>query len=83
MANFSGPYDFFKKQDLIMEEVRNHQFRFKEITDPDSGEYLHTLEHEVRSMYHPMYRRALVNRNSCQSMAGHARGHDALIPTRA
>jgi hypothetical protein len=37
----------------------------------------------VRSMYHPMYRRALVNRNSCQSMAGYARGHDALIPTRA
>jgi hypothetical protein len=83
VANFSGPYESFKKQDLIMEEVRNHQFRFKEITDPDSGEHLHTLEHEVRSMYHPMYRRALVNRNSCQSMAGYTRGHDALIPTRA
>jgi hypothetical protein len=83
VANFSQPYHHLKANDLIMEEVRNHQFRFKEITDPDSGEHLHTLEHEVRSMYHPMYRRALINRNSCQSMAGYARGHDALIPTRA
>ncbi len=80
VADFSGPYAGLKERDLIMEDVRNHQFRFKEIVDPMSGERLHTLEHEVRSLHHPMYRRPLVNRNAEQSIRSYTRGHDALIP---
>jgi hypothetical protein len=83
VANFSGPYEFLKARDLIMEEPMNHQFRFKEIVDPESGERLHTLEHEVRGMHHAMYRRFMVNRNPDQRQQGYMRGHDALIPFRA
>jgi catechol 2,3-dioxygenase-like lactoylglutathione lyase family enzyme len=83
VANFSEPYNFLKARGLIMEEPMNHQFRFKEIVDPDSGEHLHTLEHEVRGLHHAMYRRFMVNRNPEQRQQGYVRGHDALIPFRA
>ena len=83
VANFSAPYALLKAHDLIMEDVNNHQFRFKTIVAPDSGEHLFTLEHEVRSLYHPMYRRALVNRNPGQTQGSYTRGHDALIPVGA
>jgi hypothetical protein len=62
LANFSGPFEFLQERNLITEDVRNHQFRFKDIVDPDSGQAVFTLEHEVRSSRHPGYRRQLVNR---------------------
>ena len=80
IANFSGPYEWLKERGLIMEDVRNSQFRFKEIVDPESGEHLHTLEHEVRGLFHRMYRREMVNRNADQNMMAYARGGDALSP---
>jgi hypothetical protein len=80
VANFSGPYGFLKKRNLIMEEVRNHQFRFKDIVDPETGKVLFQLEHEVRSMQHPMYRRPLVNRDPDQTQRAYRRGRDAAIP---
>ena len=83
IANFSGPFEWLKQRDLIKEDVRNHQFRMQEIVDPDTGEHLKTFEHEVRGLFHPMYRREMVNRNAGQSMAGYSRGHDALIPSGA
>jgi hypothetical protein len=81
IANFSGPYEWLKQRDLIKEDVRNHQFRMQEIVDPESGEHLKTFEHEVRGLFHPMYRREMVNRDASQNMAGYARGRDALIPS--
>lgn len=80
VASFSAPYEALRARALIMEEVQSHQFRFKELVDPASGEPLFTLEHEVRSLYHPMYRRALVNRNADQGMQHYRRGRDAFIP---
>ena len=80
VANFSAPYNYLKARGLIMEEVTNHQFRFKDLVAPDSGERVFTLEHEVRSLRHPMYRRVLVNRNPDQTLRHYRRGHDALIP---
>jgi hypothetical protein len=62
LANFSGPFEFLQERNLITEDVRNHQFRFKDIVDPDSGQAVFTLEHEVRSSRHPGYRRQPVNR---------------------
>ena len=82
VANFSGPYGLLRERDLIMEDVAGHQFRFKELVDPESGERLSVLEHEVRSMRHPMYRRALVNRNPVQMQSDYARGQDAAGPFR-
>jgi hypothetical protein len=64
---------------LISEEVRNHQFRFKEIIDPDTNRLLLSLEHEVRSLHHPMFNRLMVNRNPNESARRYRRGRDALI----
>ena len=80
VANFSGPYGFLKERNLIMEDVRNHQFRFKDIVDPESGERLFEIEHEVRSLRHPMYQRFFVNRNPEQIQRSYKRGRDGLIP---
>ena len=78
VANFSEPYAFMGERDLLTEEVRNHQFRFVDIVDPKSGERLHQLEHEVRSLRHPMYQRFMVNRDATQSMGTYRRGGDDL-----
>ena len=80
VANFSGPYEFLKKRGLITEDVRNHQFRFKDIVDPESGEKLFELEHEVRSLRHPLYHRVFINRNPEQTQRNYHRGKDGLIP---
>ena len=40
VANFSRPYAFLKQRGLISEEVRNHQFRFRELFDPESNQPL-------------------------------------------
>jgi len=62
IANFSTPFQWLDERGLITESIRNHQFRFQDIVDPDSGEVAFTLEHEVRSSRHPGFRRPLVNR---------------------
>jgi hypothetical protein len=80
VSNFSGPYAYLKGRGLISEEVRNHQFRFKDIVDPENGAKRFTLEHEVRSLKHPMYHRPFVNRDAAQSQRAYHRGWDALVP---
>jgi hypothetical protein len=82
VANFSGPYGFLQTRGLVSENVRNHQFRFKEIVDPEGGECLFLIEHEVRSLHHPMFNRPFVNRDPAQSARQYRRGRDALIPYR-
>jgi len=62
VANFSGPLRWLEERNLVSEGIRNHQFRFQEIVDPDNGKPVFTIEHEVRSTRHPLYRRPLVNR---------------------
>ena len=80
VANFSRAYDFLRQRGLITEEVRNHQFRFKDFVDLDSGKPVFALEHEVRSLHHPMFGRFFVNRNPAQSQRGYKRGRDAIHP---
>lgn len=60
--DFSGVYRHLLERRLVTEESSESQYRFQDITDPDSGAVLATLEHEVRSMRHPLYARTLVNR---------------------
>ena len=62
VANFSGPYNFMKEHGILKEDIRNNQFRFQSIIDPETGEPLCELEHEVRNVFHPQFRRVLVNR---------------------
>ena len=80
VANFSAPYAYLKSRGLISEDVRNHQFRFKDIVDPQDDSHKFTLEHEVRSLKHPMYHRPFVNRDPRQSQRGYRRGWDAFTP---
>lgn len=80
VANFSGPYGYLKERGLISEDVRNHQFRFKDIIDPRDGTIHFVLEHEVRSLRHPMYHRPFVNRDPLQSQRNYRRGWDAFVP---
>ncbi len=79
IADFSGPHKALQEMDLITEESNASQYRFVNITDPETGETLYELEHEVRSMAHPMYARELVNRNPVQSLQVYRRGADALM----
>jgi hypothetical protein len=78
VCDFSGPYKRLAQKDLIFEESDQHQYRFKDILDPNSGKMLFTIEHEVRSMKHPLYLRPLVNRNPGQSIFHYAPGHDSF-----
>ena len=77
VADFSGPYQQLLKRGLISEESDQHQYRFKDIVDPFGGKVLYSIEHEVRSMKHPIYMRPLVNRNPGQSNLNYAPGFDA------
>lgn len=79
VADFSGPHAFLKRQKLITEESSDYQYRFQAIVNPRTGKLLCELEHEVRSLYHPMYGRELVNRNSAQNIFAYARGRDAFV----
>jgi hypothetical protein len=80
VADFSGPYRKLLDKGLITEESDQHQYRFKDLADPESDAPLFTIEHEVRSMRHPLFRRPLVNRNPSQNNMNYAPGHDAWIP---
>jgi hypothetical protein len=80
IADFSGPLNWLRERNLVTEEPRNHQFRFEAIVDPATGEQLHTLEHEVRGLFHKMYQRPMANRNADQRMAAYVRGADILQP---
>jgi catechol 2,3-dioxygenase-like lactoylglutathione lyase family enzyme len=79
IANFSSPYRALLEKGLVTQESDQHQYRFQDIVDPDTGKFLFTIEHEVRSMKHPMYLRPLVNRNPAQSNLHYAPGHDAWM----
>ncbi|HXZ91835.1 MAG TPA: hypothetical protein VEG36_03050 [Burkholderiales bacterium] len=77
IADFSGPHRRLLEHGLVSEESDQHQYRFVDLVDPASGKVLFQLEHEVRSMRHPLYARPLVNRNPAQSNVDYAPGYDA------
>jgi catechol 2,3-dioxygenase-like lactoylglutathione lyase family enzyme len=78
VADFSGPHRRLLERELITEESNPVQYRFENIVDPDSGEALFQVEHEVRSLTHPMFARALVNRNPRQNNIDYLQGQDAF-----
>jgi hypothetical protein len=79
VANFSGPHCRLLERGLVTEESNQHQYRFDTITDAD-GKPLFQIEHEVRSMRHPLYARPLVNRNPAQTNRNYVSGRDAWVP---
>jgi len=63
LADFSGPHRKLVERGLITEESDQHQYRFVDIVDVDTNKPLAQIEHETRSMRHPMFNRAYINRN--------------------
>ncbi|WP_246291019.1 VOC family protein [Paraburkholderia fynbosensis] len=76
VANFSGPYERLAARGLSYGEEA-HQYRFAELVDPVSGTPCFTLEHEVRSLRHPLYARPLVNRNPDVTNRNYGMGSEA------
>jgi hypothetical protein len=76
ITNFSGPYGRLSERGLISQEDNQYQYRFRDIVDLNDGKHLFTVEHEVRSVTHPMYLRPLVNRDPSQTNRTYAHGHD-------
>lgn len=78
VVDFSGPHRRLLDRSLVTEESDAHQYRFARLIDPLDGAELFQLEHEVRSLHHPMFQRPLVNRNPAQAFSNYQRGHDAF-----
>ena len=79
ITNFSGPYRRLSERGLVSREDHQYQYRFRDIVDPADGRHLFTVEHEVRSVTHPMYLRPLINRNPGQTNRNYASGHDQWL----
>ena len=80
VADFSGPYRKLRDFGARMEETNRWQYRIYSVADPESGAPLFTLDHEVRSMTHPMYARPLVNRDPAQTARDYRAGRDFHRP---
>lgn len=81
IVDFSGPHRRLLERGLVTEESDEYQYRFRELVDPATGKALFTIEHEVRSLTHPLYARPLVNRNPAQTNRAYVRGQDAFRGT--
>lgn len=79
IADFSGVHTRLLARGLVTEESNQSQYRFQDIVDLDSGAVLATIEHEVRSMRHPMFARAMVNRNPANTNVIYAAGYEAAM----
>ncbi len=78
VADFSGPHRGLLERSLVTEESNPYQYRFEDIVDPEGGPPLFVIEHEVRSVSHPLYRRPLVNRNPEQTIRAYQPGRDTF-----
>lgn len=76
VADFSGVHRRLQARGLVTEESNQSQYRFQDIVDPATGQVLTTLEHEVRSMRHPIYARRMVNRNPAITTQVYAPGYE-------
>ena len=79
VADFSGMHRRLRERGLITEESNQSQYRFQDIVDLDSGAVLCTVEHEVRSMRHPMYARRFVNRDPAITNTAFSADHEAAV----
>ena len=80
VANFSKPHDRLLERGLVSEESNRYQYRFQDITDLKTGKKLFEIEHEIRSMTHPMFARPLINRNPQQTNRSYVPGRDGWTP---
>jgi hypothetical protein len=81
IADFSGPYGWLLERGLVSMETSAHEWRFQHIVDPRDAQPLFQIEHEVRSMRHPLYARPLVNRNPAISNVAYVPGQESFRGT--
>jgi len=74
LADFSRPHRWLAERALITEESNPWQYRFVDLIDPEEGRCVLQLEHEIRSLTHPLFGRPLVNRNPAMSPNGFVAG---------
>jgi hypothetical protein len=79
LADFGTPHAWLAQHGLITEESNQSQYRFQDIVDPDTGAVLCIIEHEVRSMRHPMFARPLVNRDPKVTNMYYGPGLESLV----
>ena len=78
VADFSDPHHKIESNGFITEESNEWQYRFESIYDPLTKVALFELEHEVRSITHPMYSRKLINRNPGSNLQNFLRDSEDL-----
>jgi len=79
VANFSKPHRQLVERKILTEESNQYQYRFNDIVDPATGRKLFEIEHEIRSITHPLYARPLVNRNPRQTNRNYVQGRDGWV----
>ena len=80
VANFYKPHKALVERKILTEESNQYQYRFNDIVDPATGKKLFEIEHEIRSITHPLYARPLVNRNPRQTNRNYVQGRDGWVP---
>jgi hypothetical protein len=80
VANFGNPHRRLLEHGLVSEESNRYQYRFQHIVDLKTGKKLFEIEHEIRSMTHPMFARPLLNRNPQQTNRNYVPGRDGWVP---
>jgi hypothetical protein len=75
VTDFSGPHKKLLKRKMVTEESNQHQYRFLDIVDPKTGKAIYRLEHEIRSMTHPLFARPMINRNPAITNNMYAAGY--------
>jgi hypothetical protein len=92
VRDFAGIRERLDRFALLSEDNGPHHYRFLDIIDLERRLRLFTVEHEIRSLTHPLHARPLVSRNPAQtrcrqkppprSSAGCAAGRRAGRPCR-
>ena len=77
-VDFGGVHARLSERGLISQEDSQFQYRFIRLVDPDNGRLLFEVEHECRSMTHPLFMRRLVNRNPAVTNQLYAPGAEEL-----
>jgi hypothetical protein len=78
VSDFSGPHWRLLELGLVSRESDAHEWRFIDVVDPDTNKVVYQLEHEVRSVRHPLYERPKVNRNPAQTNREYLKGQDSF-----
>jgi hypothetical protein len=78
VSDFAGIRRKLEPLGLVTEDNGPHQYRFTDILDLDRRTPLFVVEHEIRSMTHPLRARPLVNRNPAQTNRDYVPGADGL-----